>query len=212
MNNFIKYNNFETLKNYKINFNCFNYKDYNSKKKEYELHKNNDNDNDNDNNNDKQIELKNLAYIDITANQYPINIQTPDMLCLFGFNKETNQICLQFTNYKTDQRMNLFYNFIQNLEYLQMKYIGLNEDNCNLYNSQIKQDSNMKYDPYLIIKIPFRNNKYEVDIRNKGNNNYCSITNLYNFTKVRCDIYIDKIWKYNERYICKWKLSRLLIL
>ena len=39
MENFIKFNNFETLKNYKINFNCFDYKEYNSKKKEYELSK-----------------------------------------------------------------------------------------------------------------------------------------------------------------------------
>ena len=203
MENFIKFNNFETLKNYKINFNCFDYKEYNSKNKEYELSKIEEN--------SKPNKLNKLAYIEIKANTYPINIQTPEMICLFGFDKNTNQICLQFTNYKTDERMNLFYNFIQQMEYLQMKYIGLNKKNCDLYNSQIRQDKNEKYDPYLIIKVPFRNNKYEVDVKRKDNN-YNSITNLYNFTKVKCDIYIDKIWKYNEKYICKWKLKRLLIL
>ena len=48
-----------------------------------------------------------------------------------------------------------------------------------------------------------------VDIKNKDS--ACSISNIYNFTKVRCDIFIDKVWKYNDKYVCKWKVSKILI-
>ena len=130
------------------------------------------------------------------------------MLCLFGFDIRNKQICLQFTNYKADEIMNKFFNFIQNMEYLHMMNIGLNEDNSDLYITQIRNDRNNKYDPYLCVKIPFRYNKYEIESKNKDGDNF-SIMNLYKFTRVECDIYIDKIWKYNEKYICKWKLERL---
>ena len=83
-------------------------------------------------------------------------------------------MCLQFTDFKTDSEMRSFHDFIQELELRQMKYLGLNEETCNLYNSQIRQDKDGKYDPYLLVKVPFKNNRYEVDICNKDS----SITGL----------------------------------
>ena len=29
------------------------------------------------------------------------------------------------------------------------------------------------------------------------------------FSKIFYDIYIDKIWKFNEKYICKWKVKKI---
>tara|TARA_B100000745_G_C20133253_1_gene388381 strand:- start:878 stop:1486 length:609 start_codon:yes stop_codon:yes gene_type:complete len=199
MNHFLKYNDINYYKNHKIGYNCFNYKDCLSKKKEYEFI---------NDLNDIPINLKKLAYIEVLMNRKNIELTTPPMMCLFGFNKETNHICLQFSNYKDDEIMNEFFNFIQRLEYSQMEYLGLSENNCNLYSSQIKYDKSDKYEPYLNVKVPFRYNRYEVELKNKENDNL-SIFNLYNFTKVQCDIYIDKIWKFNGKYICKWKLKRL---
>ena len=106
--------------------------------------------------------------------------------------------------------MNSFYNFIQELELKQMKYIGLSEDTADLYLTQIKQDKEEKYDPNLLVKVPFQNKSYNVSIKHKDSS--VSVRNIFKFSKLKCDIYIDKIWKYNERYICKWKLRRLLIL
>ena len=117
---------------------------------------------------------------------------------------------LHFTDLKTDSEMKSFHDFIQELELRQMKYLGLNEETCDLYNSQIRQDKDGKYDPYLLVKVPFKNNRYEVDICNKDSS-VCSITNIYNFTKMKCDIFIDKIWKYNDTYICKWKVRKVLL-
>ena len=67
-----------------------------------------------------------------------------------------------------------------------------------------------KYDPYLLVKVPFKDNRYNIDVCDKDLS-HISVTNLYRFTKVKCDIYIDKIWKYNESYICKWKVNKVLL-
>ena len=42
-------------------------------------------------------------------------------------------MCLQFTNYKSDNVMNSFYDFIQNCEYKQMELLGLDETNSDLF-------------------------------------------------------------------------------
>ena len=132
------------------------------------------------------------------------------MISPFGFNKDNGTIYLQFTNVKDDSEMNSFYNFIQEIEMKQMEYIGLNEKDVDLYLSQIRYDKEDRYDPNLIVKIPFSNNKYDIDIINK--HGIASITNIYKFSKMQCDIYIDKIWKFNERYVCKWKVSKIALL
>ena len=176
-------------------------KDCSQKKKVYEICKGDDDC-------DPKM-ISNLGYIDIGIGRYPIVLTTPLMVCPFGFNKGTNTLTLQFTNFKTDPEMNSFLKFIKELELKQMQYIGLEEDESDLYLSQIKVDSKMKYDPNLLLKVPFRNNSYDVSIKNKESS--ISITNIYKWTKLRCDIYIDKIWKFNGKYVCKWKVKAILI-
>ena len=75
----------------------------------------------------------------------------------------------------------------------------------------LRQDKEEKYDPYLIVKVPFKENRYLIDVCNKDSS-VCSVTNIYNFTDMQCDIYIDKIWKFNEQYICKWKVRKILLI
>ena len=86
------------------------------------------------------------------------------MISPFGFNKVNNTISLQFTNLKTDSEMKSFYDLIQELEMNQMSYIGLDESDADLYLSQVRQDKNMKYDPNLIVKVPFIKNSYKHQI------------------------------------------------
>ena len=175
-------------------------KDCTQKKKEYELCKDDDCD---------PKDISNLGYIEIGLSRQSIILTTPVMVCPFGFHKGTNTLTLQFTNFKTDPEMNSFLRFIKELELQQMQYIGLEEEEADLYLSQIKVDDQMKYDPNLILKVPFRNNGYDVSIKNKDSS--ISVTNIYKWTKLRCDIYIDKIWKFNGKYVCKWKVKNILI-
>ena len=183
-----------------INYKEFICKDCSQKKKEYEICKG-------DKCSPKNI--PNLGYIEVGIGKFPIILTTPVMVCPFGFNKSSNSLTLQFTNYKTDPEMNSFLRFIKELELQQMQYIGLDEDESDLYLSQIKVDAQMKYDPNLLLKVPFRNNRYDVSIQNKETS--ISVTNIYKWTKLRCDIYIDKIWKFNGKYVCKWKVKNVLI-
>ena len=175
-------------------------KDCSQKKKEYETCKDDGCD---------PKKIPNLGYIEVSLGKQPIVLTTPLMVCPFGFNKGTNTLTLQFTNFKTDPEMNSFIRFIKELELEQMQYIGLDEDESDLYLSQIKVDGKMKYDPNLILKVPFKNNGYDVNIRSKGSS--ISVTNIYKWTKLKCDIYIDKIWKFNGKYVCKWKVKNILI-
>ena len=153
-----------------------------------------------------------LSHIDIFYKYNTIiELTTPEMIIPFGIDKGNGfQMKLQFTNYKSDPNMKSFYDFISNLEFQQMQYIGLDEDDIDLYNSQIYQDKQNKYDPLLTVKIPFIKNKFNVDIYHDEYT--LNVLNINKFSKVKCDIYIDKIWKYNEKYICKWKVKKIYVL
>ena len=153
-----------------------------------------------------------LSHIDIFYGYNTIlELTTPEMIIPFGIDKGNGfQMKLQFTNYKSDPNMKSFYDFISNLEFQQMQYIGLDEDEIDLYNSQIYQDKQNKYDPLLTVKIPFIKNKFNVDIYHDEYT--LNVLNINKFSKVKCDIYIEKIWKYNEKYICKWKVKKIYVL
>ena len=163
---------------------------------------------------DKTVPKENdrLSHIDIFYKYNTmIEVTTPEMVIPFGIDKGNGfQMKLQFTNYKNDANMKSFYDFISNLEFQQMQYIGLDEDDIDLYNSQIYQDKQNKYDPLLTVKIPFIKNKFNVDIYHDEYT--LNVLNINKFSKVKCDIYIDKIWKYNEKYICKWKVKKIYVL
>ena len=149
-----------------------------------------------------------LSHIDIFSTYNTIiELTTPEMMIPFGIETGSGfQMKLQFTNYKSDPNMKSFYDFISNLEFQQMQYIGLDENNVDLYNSQIYQDKQNKYDPNLKIKLPFNYNKFDTDIYS-DNHPISSIMHVPKFAKMECDIYLDKIWKFNDKYISKWKVK-----
>tara|TARA_B100001094_G_scaffold37020_1_gene31193 strand:+ start:19787 stop:20401 length:615 start_codon:yes stop_codon:yes gene_type:complete len=156
------------------------------------------------------VENERLSYIQLLYNNNPmIYITTPKMFCPFGFNKNANTMNLQFTNLETDAHMKSFFEFIQNIEFQQMAHIGLTEENADLYKTQIQYDKKGVYDPSLYVKLPFNYNKYEVDIYN--DRFPITILGIQKYMTMTCDIYIDKIWKYNDTYICKWKVRNIFV-
>ena len=195
---FLRNNHHNLFEGKEITYNNFVCKDCTQKKKEYEY----------EGGSTIPKTIPNLGYIELSLGKYPIYITTPKMAAPFGFNTQTNQIYLQFTNVRTDSEVNSFYNFIQELEMKQMQYLGLDEEDADLYLSQIRHDKNGKYDPNLIIKVPFSKNKYDIDVHSKDGSE-CSVSTIYKFSKMQCDIYIDKIWKFNEKYVCKWKVKKI---
>ena len=157
------------------------------------------------------VDLKNIAYTSVYYNGTPmIYVTTPVMTCLWGMNKQTKQLSLQFTDLETDSSMKSFYNFIKNIEIHNMRNLGITEDNIDEYGSQIRVDKSGKYEPNLSVKVPFVENRYEIEVFNDEKENI-NIYNINNFVKMRCDIYIDKIWKYNDIFYCKWKARKIYL-
>jgi len=181
-----------------VNFNCVN---PNVKKKEYVE--------------DKSLSITNdrLSFIDMHYGKNKmIYLTTPIMTCPFGVSKKYGfTINLQFTNIENDPHMKSFYDFIKMIEYTQMKHIGLSDDNKDIYLSQIRRDKDQKYDPNLVVKLPFSQNRFSVEYKNKEGDRL-DILNIPRFSKLQCDIYIDKIWKYNDQYVCKWKAKKIRIM
>ena len=137
-----------------------------------------------------------------------INITTPIMQNVFGINKKYNSfnMCISFADIENNPNIKGFYDIIKAFEFSQMAYIGLTEKTQNEYISQIKYPEDDKYDPFITIKLPFRYNKFDVDIYNKEYSGM-GIMDIRHGNKLRCNIYIDTIQKYNGKYMCKWKCS-----
>ena len=157
------------------------------------------------------IDLKNIAYTSIFYNGTPmIYVTTPVMTCLWGMSKQSNQISLQFTDVKNDTSMKSFYNFIRDIEIHNMRNLGIKEDNIDEYGTQIRVDKSGKYEPNLSVKVPFVDNRFDVEVFN-DEKEIINIYNINNFVKMKCDIYIDKIWKYNDIFYCKWKTRKIYL-
>lgn len=170
-------------------------KDCSAKKKDYVI----------DKSKEDAVNIKNIGYVSLYYNQNPlIYVTTPVMVCLFGLDKRTKQMSLQFTNLESDSEMKSFFDFIENIEVNNMRNLGIDEDNYDKYINQIRYDKDRKYDPNLSVKVPFVNNRYDIDIYS-DDYSLINIENICNFTKMKCDIYIDKIWKWNDVFTCKWK-------
>lgn len=140
-------------------------------------------------------------------------VTTPPMKCLFGVQKSgTNfNISLQFMNLKEDSTMKYFYDFIQRTEFECMKHLGLTEQDADRFITQIKQDKKGKYEPNLSVKLPFSYNRFQTELYS----DYSDTVNLFQiqgFTPMECDIYLDKIWKYNDNYVSKWKVKMIHLL
>ena len=141
-------------------------------------------------------------------------VTTPPMKCLFGVKKKGKnnfEMNLQFTDYEEDSTMGQFFEFIQGLEFHVMKQLGLTEEDADRFVSQIKYDREEKYDPNLCVKLPFFYNRFSTDLYS----DYSSAVNIFrirNFAKMECDIYIDKIWKFNDQFYMKWKCKVIHLL
>ena len=137
-------------------------------------------------------------------------VTTPPMKCLFGIQKNGNQfsMSLQFTDLEEDPVMKQFYDFIEQIQFHCMELMGLDETDADNFISQIKYDKKGKYDPNLSVKIPFHYNRFQTEI---FSDHYSEINlfQIQGFTPMKCDIYLDKIWKMNGKFHMKWKCKAI---
>jgi hypothetical protein len=149
-----------------------------------------------------------FGYITVGYLRNPhLYITTPIMKCLFGVQKKGDinfQMNLQFTDLEEDPQMRQFYDFIEGCEFSAMKYLGLNEEDSDRFISQIYHDKKGIYEPNLNVKIPFQYNQFLTDMYSEHSSGV-NIFSINKFQKMECDLYVDRIWRMNDKFYMKWK-------
>ena len=149
-----------------------------------------------------------LGYIQVNYLKNPLlYITTPPMKCLFGVQKKgvnNFQMNLQFTDLEEDPYMKQFFDFVQNIEFMCMKHLGLTSDDGDRFVSQIQYDKNEIYEPNLQVKLPFHYNKFVTDLYADFSSGV-NIFTIKKFQKMECDLFVDKVWRMNDKFYMKWK-------
>lgn len=134
-------------------------------------------------------------------------VTTPIMKCLWGVQKKGGnsfQMNLQFTDLEEDPYMKSFFDFVQNTEFMCMKKLGLTEEDADKFISEIQYDKNEIYEPSLQVKLPFRYNQFLVDLYSEFSSSV-NIFSINKFQKMECDLFVDRVWKMNDKFYMKWK-------
>ena len=155
-----------------------------------------------------------FGYIQVNYLENPfVYVTTPPLKCLFGIQNNNNNfhMNLQFTNLEEDNKVKSFFNFIQNIEFMCMKHLGLNENDGDRFMSQIKYDKKGLYEPNLAVKLPFHYNKFITELYSE-NSSIINIFTIKNFQLMECDLYIDKVWRMNDKFYLKWKCKVIHVL
>tara|TARA_B100000900_G_C20422677_1_gene651617 strand:- start:632 stop:910 length:279 start_codon:yes stop_codon:yes gene_type:complete len=92
-----------------------------------------------------------------------------------------------------------------------MELLGLSPEDSDRFISQIRHDKKGRYEPNLSVKLPFRYNKFETDIYSEREG-VPNLLHIQSFSEVQCDIYLDKIWKMNDKFFAKWKVKCVHVL
>jgi hypothetical protein len=133
-------------------------------------------------------------------------LETPFMNLPFGIEEEySNSVLkLQFNGVKskTNENMINFHNLIKNIE---KKIVSIKEDNKIFKSSIIKKE---KYDDLLYIKI--NKKSFNIDIKNNSG----ELKNIYDInknSKLKCTIFIDKLWYNNTCSTFKFILDNIIL-
>ena len=156
-----------------------------------------------------------FGYITIGYLKKPhLYVTTPIMKCLFGVQNKGGgnfQMNLQFTDLEENPYMRQFYEFIEGCEFHAMKYLGLTEDDSDRFISQIYHDKKGMYEPNLNVKLPFQYNQFITDLYS-DNKSGVNIFSINKFQSMECDLYVDRIWRMNDKFYMKWKCKIIHLL
>lgn len=148
-------------------------------------------------------------YTQITYLNNKLQFWTPVMFCPFGIEKSYNNyvIKLSFVNKVDGEKIcnNDFLHFIKSIEKKNMEYLDI--DNTS-YHTQIFVKEG--YDPMLIIKLPYNNNRFYVDFKNRDDDTIIS-TDIKKCQNLQILIEIDNLWYFNDKYSCKFKAKKVML-
>ncbi len=135
----------------------------------------------------RQLDIQKIKYIknNLYYNNQRVIINIPCMLCKGGITQQYNKYQIKLEINSED-----FYNFLKLLEEQNKKHCSKSAG----YKSNIIKENN-RY--YLIIKVPYRYKKIEIDIH--SDKIYLpTIADIKDNTKLKCNICIPKIWNFQS--------------
>lgn len=135
----------------------------------------------------------------------PLTIKTPTLYIPFGIEKYYSNYILkiQLRNIKNN-KINLFEQLIIGIE---NKLNGL-LDNKLVTNMKYSE----KYDPLLTIKLLQNKNIFTCNAAYKNaKDEPLNILDINSKQYCQCDIIIDTIWKFSNKYYCKIKLKNIFL-
>ena len=151
--------------------------------------------------------LKKKNFIEILNNKNEtINIKTPMLKCPFGLEEEYNKflVKLELTNYKNDLEINNFFKQIISIEEEVKKFMEKDE---LFYNDIIRYSD--KFDPLIKFYLPFRYDKFEVDFYK--NKNLTTSKEITKGCKLKLDLDVLSIWKFQNKYGINFKVKKINI-
>lgn len=152
-----------------------------------------------------KLTKNNFDGFDIFYNNHFLCLETPKLKIPFGLEKEYSNFILklQLTNIKNDENMEKFLDKIKQIEQYLSNFLDGN------LRSQIRFSED--YDPILITKISKIKNKITTEVLDEKDIPV-NIFSLKKYDNLKCIIYLDKIWKYNNTYFYKWHVHKICVL
>jgi hypothetical protein len=93
-----------------------------------------------------------------------------------------------------------FFDFVSELEDFLQKSLGRNN-----FKSQIR--INKKYSPLLILRLPFKNGKFNIDIED---NKLTTINEIVKDMRFKCLLEINNIWHSDTNSSYKWIVKKII--
>lgn len=162
-----------------------------------------------------KIDLNYLRYsrgygnnINVLYNGKKLNIKTPILKCNSKIIEESKN---KYVIYLNLEEVVDFSKFLSNIE-INIKNIDVKKIiNKNDEKDEIKYISFIKNNKILKVKIPYRYNKFELNIVDIDNNILTS-SNIIENINIQCNIELKNIWIYNNLYGCIWIMKEICII
>ena len=129
-----------------------------------------------------------------------ITIVTPIMSCAFGIEREYNNYLMKMRFNSSIEGHSELFDFISNLE-----LFFKNSLNRNKFKSQLRINKN--YSPLLILKLPFKNGKFNIDIEDK---HLITVNDIVKGMKFKCVIEIGSLWHNSTNSAYKLNVKKII--
>lgn len=146
-----------------------------------------------------------IKYVTSSKDLKTLIIKTPLLYLPFGVDKQYNnyKLSLQFKKTNNNTDIDLFLNFIQDLE------LYLQKETHMTVKSQLRLTKD--YPPLLSTKVIKHYNKIITRVYKGANKENINIFSLKKGDSLRADLIIDKMWEYEGELIYKLKLHTIYL-